>query len=50
MVWTEEKIPEEWWKGLLIKLPKKGDLSYYKNWRCIVLLNMASKVFCRVIP
>ena len=48
-VWTEEKIPEEWRKGLLIKLPKKGDLSYCKNWRGIMLLNMASKVFCRVI-
>ena len=48
-IWSEEKIPEEWRKGLLIKLPKKGDLSYCKNWRGIMLLNMASKVFCRVI-
>ena len=47
-IWRE-KIPEEWKKGLLIKLPKKGDLSYCKNWRGIMLLNMASKVFCRVI-
>ena len=48
-IWDEEKIPEEWSKGLLIKLPKKGDLSYCKNWRGIMLLSMASKVFCRVI-
>ena len=48
-IWSEEKIPEEWRKGLVIKLPKKGDLSCCKNWRGIVLLNMASKVFCRVI-
>ena len=34
---------------MLIKLPKKGDLSYCKNWRGIMLLNKASKVFCRVI-
>ena len=34
---------------MLIKLPKKGDLSQCKNWRGIMLLNMASKVFCRVI-
>ena len=47
---SEEKIPGEWRKGLLIiKLPKKSDLSYCKNWRGIMLLNMASKVFCRVI-
>ncbi|KAL9982115.1 hypothetical protein ACROYT_G010916 [Oculina patagonica] len=38
---SEEKIPEEWRKGLLIKLPKKGDLSYCKNWRGITLLGMA---------
>ena len=48
-IWSEEKMPEVWKKGLLIKLPKKGDLSYCKNWRGIMLLNMASKVFCRVI-
>ena len=42
-------MPEEWEKGLLIKLPKKGDLSHCKNCRGIMLLNMASKVFCRVI-
>ena len=48
-IWSEEKMPEEWKKGLLIKLPKKGDLNYCKNWGGIMLLNMASKVFCRVI-
>ena len=42
-------VPGEWKKGLLIKLPKKGYLSYCKNWRGIMLLNMISKVFCRVI-
>ena len=30
-IWNEEKIPEEWKKGLIIKLPKKGDLSYCKT-------------------
>ena len=48
-IWSEEKIPEEWRKGLLIKLHEKGDLSCCKNWRGIMLLNMASKAFCRVI-
>ena len=48
-IWSEQKTPEEWRKGLLIKLPKKGDLSCCKNWRGIMLLNMESKVFCRVI-
>ena len=43
-VWSEEKIPEEWKKGLLIKLSKKG---YCKIWSDIMLLKMASKVFCK---
>ena len=42
-------MPEEWKKGLLIKLPKKGDMSHSENWRGIILLNMAGKMFCRVI-
>jgi len=32
----------------IIKLPKKGD-PHCKNWCHIMLLNMASKVFCRTI-
>ena len=32
-----------------IKLPKWGDRSYCNKWFSIMLLNMASKVFCRVI-
>ena len=27
-IWSEEQLPEEWKKGLLIKLPKKGHLSH----------------------
>ena len=49
-IWpSKEKITEEWKKSLLIKLPRKGDLSYCKNWRGIMLLNRASTVFCQVI-
>ena len=35
--------------GLLIKLPKKGDLSLFKNWRGIMLLSMVGKILCSVI-
>jgi len=35
-IWSEGKIPDEWKKGLLIKLPKKVDLSYCKSWRGIM--------------
>ena len=44
----EERVPEKRKKGLLIKLPKYGDVSNCKNWCGIILFNIASKkkVFC----
>ena len=46
-IWNEEKVFEEWNKGVLIKLQKKGNLSHSKSWPGIInmLVNMASKVF-----
>lgn len=34
-IWEEEDIPTEWKEGYLIKLPKKGDLSSYSNYRAV---------------
>lgn len=50
-IWEAKRIPIEWNKtnGLLVKLSKKGDLSWCENWRGISLLPIASKIFCRVI-
>lgn len=48
-IWEEEKIPDAWKTGYLVKLPKKGDLSQCGNWRGIMLLSIASKVLTRVI-
>ena len=48
-MWTEEIIPSEWKKGLIIKLPKKGDLTNCDNWRGITLLTLGSKVLSRII-
>ena len=45
----ENKIPEDWEKGLIVKLSKKGDLGNCDNWRGITLLSIPSKVFCRVL-
>ena len=42
-VWTEEGVPEEWQKGIIIKLPKKGDLTDCGNWRGINLLSVPGK-------
>lgn len=48
-VWSKEEVPEDWQKGIIIKLPKKGDLSECGNWRGINLLSVPGKVFCRVL-
>ena len=39
-IWEMEETPGDWKMGLIVKLPKKGDLSLCKN---------SSKVFSRVI-
>jgi len=38
-VWNSGQIPNEWKEGLIIKLPKKSDLTEYRNWRGITLRN-----------
>ena len=48
-IWKEEKFPDEWKEGHLIKLPKKGDLTNCNNYRGITLLVIIGKVFNRII-
>ena len=48
-IWNEEDIPQDWKVGLLVKLPKKGDLCPCKNRRGIMLLTVANKVLCKII-
>ena len=48
-VWEEETVPETWKRGIIVKLPKKGDLSVCSNWRGINLLSVPGKIFCRVM-
>ena len=48
-IWRKEKLPEDWTKGIIIKLPKKGDLSICDNWRGIMLLSIPSKVLSKVL-
>jgi len=45
----EEKIPDEWKKGLLVKRPKKGDTTHCQNWREVTLLVIASKILSRIV-
>jgi len=48
-VWRDEKTPRRWRKGLIVKLPKKGNLKKCKNWRGITLLSVVSKVLGRIV-
>ena len=49
IIWEEEVVPDEWLQGLIVKLPKKGDLGDCNNWRGITLLVIASKVLGKII-
>ncbi len=42
-VWNKEIVPEDWKKGLIIKLAKKGDLTNFTNWEGITLLSVVVK-------
>ncbi|CAH8483518.1 unnamed protein product [Schistosoma haematobium] len=48
-IWDEEQVPTDWKEGLLVKTPKKGDLSNCDNYRGITLLSIPGKVFNRVL-
>jgi len=45
-IWESETIPEAWKTGLIVKLPKKGDLGDCNN---SPLLPITSKVFSKII-
>ena len=47
-IWEKEEIPAEW-KGYLIKIPKKGDLSRCDNYRGSTLLSVPGKILNRII-
>ena len=48
-IWQSEETPKSWTIGLIVKMPKKGDLSNCNNWRGITLLSITSKILSRII-
>ena len=48
-MWESEEAPLSWKTGLIIKLPKKGDLTNCDNWKGIMLLSVTYKVLSRVV-
>ena len=41
---NNETPPQEWRDGIIVKLPKKGDLGDCNNWRGITLLTPFGKL------
>ncbi|XP_046666627.1 uncharacterized protein LOC124358371 [Homalodisca vitripennis] len=48
-IWENEYVPKDWNTGLLVKIPKKGNLADCDNWRGITLTSVPSKILCRII-
>ena len=49
-IWDSEKAPKDWNTGVIVKLPKKGNLGNCNNWRGITLLSLSSKIFsCTIL-
>ncbi|KAJ8397572.1 hypothetical protein AAFF_G00438480 [Aldrovandia affinis] len=49
LIWHSEDVPADWRSGVIVTLPKKGNLSDCNNWRGITLLCIPGKVFCSVL-
>src|SRR6218665_2086785 len=47
--WRLGRVPKEWRNGIIIPLPKKGDIRECSNWRGITLLSTPGKIMARVI-
>jgi len=45
MIWEGREVPSDWQCGVIVPLPKKGDLSDCGNWKGITLLSILGKVF-----
>lgn len=43
--WQSNTVPYDWKRGIIVRIPKKGDLSDCNNWRGITLLSVPGKVF-----
>ena len=47
--WQIEVVPDKWQKGVIIKIPKKGNLDECGNWGEFTLLSVPGKVLCVVL-
>jgi hypothetical protein len=48
-IWENVSMQDDWKKGHLVKLSKKGDMSSCNNWGGIMLLSIPGKFLTRII-
>lgn len=48
-IWRNEKIPDNFREGLIIKIPKKVNLHKLIDWRGFTLLNMTNKIIVNIL-
>ena len=49
MIWKGKEVPEDWRKGLIIPVFKKGDKKKCNNYRGIILISHVAKIFERIL-
>ena len=49
LIWDAEEVPDDWKEGLIVKLPKKGDLTKCGNWRGLTLMSIPAKLLGRAM-
>ena len=48
-VWRVGKVPQHWVDAVIVVIPKKGDSSFWDNWRGISLLDVCGKMFAKIL-
>ena len=48
-MFDNECYPDSWTKGVIVPIPKKGDLSDVNNYRGITLISSFSKIFSLIV-
>jgi hypothetical protein len=48
-IWLENKIPGDWYKGIIVPVHKKGDRKLCNNYSGITLLSQTFKIYERTL-